>query len=66
MGKSCTDWVTPGSGLPQGGVEGPLLYMPAMLQLMQWIAQEYQQLARTPHTSPAQEYVDDAVPIART
>ena len=49
----------------QGGVEGPFLYMLAMLPLMQWIAQEYPQLAETPHTSPAQDYVDDAVPMAR-
>ena len=40
-GKSCTDWVTAGSGVPQGGVEGPFLYMLAMLSLMQSIAQEY-------------------------
>ena len=36
-----------------------------MLPLMSWIAREYPQLARTPHTSPAQAYVDDAVPMAR-
>ena len=64
-GKGCTEWVTPGSGVPQGGVEGPLLYMLAMLPLMSWIAREYPQLARAPHTSPAQAYVDDAVPMAR-
>ena len=64
-GKGCTEWVTPGSGVPQGGVEGPFLYMLAMLPLMSWIAREYPQLARAPHTSPAQAYVDDAVPMAR-
>ena len=64
-GKACTEWVTPGSGVPQGGVEGPFLYMLAMLPLMCWIAREYPQLARSPHTSPAQAYVDDAVPMAR-
>ena len=64
-GKGCTEWVTPGSGVPQGGEEGPFLYMLAMLPLMCWIAQEYPQLARTPHTSPAQAYVDDAVSVAR-
>ena len=64
-GKGCTQWVTPGRGVPQGGEEGPFLYMVAMLPLMSWIAQEYPQLARTPHTSPAQAYVDDAVPMAR-
>ena len=36
-----------------------------MLPLMSWIAREYPQLARAPHTSPAQAYVDDAVPMAR-
>ena len=51
--------------MPQGGVEGPFLYMLAMLPLMSWIAREYPQLARAPHTSPAQAYVDDAVPMAR-
>ena len=51
--------------MPQGGVEGPFLYMLTMLPLMSWIAQEYPQLARAPHTSPAQAYVDDAVPMAR-
>ena len=62
-GKGCTEWVTPGSGLPQGRGEGPFLYLLAMLPLMSWIAQEYPQLARAPHTSPAQAYVDDAVPM---
>ena len=64
-GKGCTEWVTPGSGVPQSGVEGPFLYLLAMVPLMSWIAREYPQLARAPHTSPAQAYVDDAVPIAR-
>ena len=65
MGKGCTEWVTPGSGVPQGGMEGPLLYMLAMLPLMSWIVPEYPQLPRAPHTSPAQAYVDDAVPMTR-
>ena len=64
-GKGCTEWVTPGSGMPQGGMEGPFLYLLAMLPLMSWIARENPQLARAPHTSPAQAYVDDAVPMAR-
>ena len=64
-GKACTEWVTPGSGVPQGGVEGPFLYLLAMLPLMSWIAREYPQLATAPHTLPAQAYVDDAVPMAR-
>ena len=64
-GKGCTEWVGPGCGVPQGGVEGPFLYLLAMLPLMSWIAREYPQLARAPHTSPAQAYVDDAVPMAR-
>ena len=51
--------------MPQGGVEGPFLYLLAMLPLMSWIARDYPQLARAPHTSPAQAYVDDAVPMAR-
>ena len=63
-GKGCTEWVTPGVGVPQGGVEGPFLYLLAMLPLMSSIAREYQQLARAPHTSPGQAYVDDAVPMA--
>ena len=33
-GKGCTEWVTPGSGVPQGGVEGLFLYLLAMLPLM--------------------------------
>ena len=64
-GKWCTEWVTPGSGVPQGGVEGPFLYLLAMLPLMSWIAREYPQMARAPHTSPAQAYVDDAVAMTR-
>ena len=64
-GKGCTEWVTPGSGVPQGGVEGPFLYILAMLPLSSWIARKYPQLARAPHTSPAQAYVDDVVPMAR-
>ena len=64
-GKGCAEWVTPGSGVPQGGVEGPFLYLLAMLPLMSWIAREYPQLARAPHTSPAKAYVGDAVPMAR-
>ena len=63
-GEGCTEWVTPGSAVPQGGVEGPFLYMLAMFPLMRWIAREYPQLARTPHTLPARAYVDDAVPVA--
>ena len=51
--------------MPQGGLEGPFLCLLAMLPLMSWIAREYPQLARAPHTSPAQAYVDYAVPIAR-
>ena len=51
--------------MPQGGVGGPFLYMLAMLPLMKWIAREYPQLARAPHTSPEQAYVDDVVPMAR-
>ena len=62
--KGCTEWVTPGSGVPQGGVEGTFLYKLAMLPLS-WIPREYPQLARAPHTLPAQAYVDDAVPMAR-
>ena len=50
--------------MPQGGVEGPFLSMLAMLPLISWIAREYLQLARAPHTLPAQAYVDDAVPLA--
>ena len=46
-------------------MEGPFLYMLAMLPLMSWIAQEYPQLARAPHTSAARAYVDDAVPMKR-
>ena len=46
--KGCTEWVTPGSGVPQGRVEGPFLYMLAMLPLMSCIAGEYPQLARAP------------------
>ena len=57
--------MTPESGVPQGGVEGPFLHLLAMLPLMRWIAQEYPQPARAPHTSPARAYVDDVVPMAR-
>ena len=64
-GKGCTECITPGSGVPQGGVEGPFLYMLAMLPPMSWIARAYPQLARAPDTLPAQTYVDDAVPMAR-
>ena len=64
QGKGCTEWVTPGSGVRQGRVEGPFLYMPAMFLLMRWIAQKYAKLARTPHKSPAHAYPDDAVPRA--
>ena len=46
-------------------MEGPFLYLLAMLPLMSWIAREYPQLARAPHTSLAQAYMDDAVPMAR-
>ena len=63
-GKGCTERVTPGSGVPQSGVVGPFLYMLAMLPLMIWMASEYPQLARAPHTSAPQAYVDDAVPMA--
>ena len=64
-GKGCTEWVTQDGGVRQGGEEGPFLYMPAMFPLMSWIAREYPQLARAPHMSPTQAYVDDAVPMAR-
>ena len=40
-GKGCRDSGTPGSRVPQVGVEGPFLYMLAMLPVMRWIAQEY-------------------------
>ena len=45
--------------MPLGGVEGPFLYMLAMLPLMSWIAREYPQLARTSHTPPAQAYCNE-------
>ena len=64
-GKGCTESVTPGSGVPQGGVAVPFLYLLAMLPLVSSIAREYPQQARAPHTSPAQAYVDDAVPMVR-
>ena len=64
-GKGRTELLTRGSGVPQGGGECPFLYMLAMLPLMLWIAREWPQLGWTPHTSPAQTYVDDAVPMAR-
>ena len=51
--------------MPQGGVEGPFLYMLAILPLTSSIPREYPQLARVQHTSPAHAYVDDAVPMAR-
>ena len=51
--------------MPQGGLEGPFLYVLAMLLLISGIAQEYPQLASAPHTSPVEAYVDDAVPMAR-
>ena len=41
--------------MPQGQLEGSFLYMLAMLPLMSWIAREYPQLARAPHTSPGQK-----------
>ena len=49
-GKGFTEWVTPGSDVPQGGVEGPFLYILAMLRLMSWIAMDYPQLARAQRT----------------
>ena len=36
-GKGFTEWVTPGSGVPQGGMEGPFLYMLPGPPLMSWI-----------------------------
>ena len=51
--------------MPQGVVEGPCLCMLAMLPLISWIAQDYPQVARAPHTSQARANVDDAVPMAR-
>ena len=63
--KGYTEWVNPGSRVPQGGVEAPFLYMLTMLPLMRLIAQQYPHLARGPHSSLAQAYLDDAVPMAR-
>ena len=40
-------------------------YLPTYLPLMSLVAQEYPQVAWAPHTSPAQAYVDDAVPMAQ-
>ena len=51
--------------MPQGGLEGPFLYLLAMLPLMNWIAREYPQLVRAPRRLPAQAYVDDGVPMVR-
>ena len=51
--------------MPEGGVGGQFLYLLAMLPLLSWIARESPQLAGAPHTSPAQAYVDNAVPMAR-
>ena len=47
-----SQWVTPKSGVPQGGVEGLFLYLLAMLPLMRWVEKRYLGFAVWPLTSP--------------
>ena len=58
-GAGLTPFLKPGSGVPQGGAEGPFLYLPVTLPLAPSIEQDYPVYAPYPLLSPLVGFADD-------
>ena len=59
-GAGLTPFLEPGSGLPQGGAEGPFLYLLVTLPLALAIEQDYPTYAPYPLFSPLVGFADDS------
>ena len=58
-GAGLTPFLEPGSGVPQGGVEGPFLYLLVTLPLVITIEQDYPAYAPYPPLSPLVGFADN-------
>ena len=58
-GAGLTPFLEPGSGVPQGGAEGPFLYLLVTLRLALTIEQDYPAYAPYPLLSPLVGFADD-------
>ena len=58
-GAGLTPFLEPGSGVPQGGAEGPFLYLLATLSVALTIELEYPSYAPYPLLSPLMGFADD-------
>ena len=58
-GTGITPFLEPGSGVPQGGAEGPFLYLLVTLPLAPIIEQDYPAYAPYPPLSPLVGFADD-------
>ena len=58
-GAGLTPFLEPGSGVPQGGTEGPFLYLLVTLPLALAIEQDYPAYAPYPLLSPLVGFADD-------
>ena len=58
-GAGLTPFLEPGSGIPQGGAEGPFLYLPVTLFLALAIEQDYPAYTPYPLLSPLVGFADD-------
>ena len=58
-GAGLTPFLEPGSGVPEGGAEGPLLYLLVTLPLALTIEQDYPAYAPYPLLSPLTGFADD-------
>ena len=58
-GSGLNPSLEPGSGVPQGGAEGPFLYLPVKLSLALAIEQDYPAYAFYPLLSPLVGFADD-------
>ena len=66
-GAGLTPFLEPGSGVPQGGAEGPFLYLLVTLPLVLTIEQDYPVYAPYPLLSPLAGFADDTNPtVAHT
>ena len=61
-----TPWVHPASGVPQGGAEGPFLFLLVTLQLAFYIRRTYPDVAPYPLQTTLLAFADDMVVVTAT